>query len=710
MAVAQARSVNAPGHIQSFHVDAVTPAFAGRVPPAAHGAYELIRATVTGTLDPRAPGNAGIVDLALAPRDRQGRVHYRSNVLILRPVHADDASRVLIYDVANRGSLLGRQTFIGGGKLSDGMPPDSDFPSWLEHGYTVVWSGWQGDIPLSADGRIMGTQFPLARIHGHPVTGMSREEYIPDTSSGPAHTFRLSYPPAQPGARTSVTFTARESWLDASGRETYAAPSVPVRTWHYTLLHGHPAVAFEPPAYVPGPHGKPMPPDAGTIYSFVYRATQSRVDGIGFAAVRDLMHFLRSERDDATGHANPLADMVAARCAKRACPARPVDYADTVIAVGMSQSGRFLRDFLYRGFNDAGDGHRVFDGMMPIIAGARRTWVDTRFAQPGRWSKQHEDHFMRGFRFPFAYNVLTDPLGTRRDGLLKACTASRTCPKIMQVDGSFEWWNGAASLVVTDGAGHDLHLPDNVRYYLIPGTGHGGGPGVDPGHLSHRKAAMCQFPDSPVAEAPYERALFAALVRWITRDTPPPASQYPTVADGTAVPADRVAFPSPGRIHVAAVGPHRAVGALPVFAARYNQVSLTRYRHAVPEVEVEHRYRILEPQVDRSGNEIAGIRTASVSVPLASYTGWNLRAAGHAEGELCDAHGAMLMLPSGHDANHDIDSRPTLAQLYPRPSDYRRKVDAAVQALLRKGLLLKADADAIEARAAAGQTAAGRHP
>lgn len=702
------------GGIESFKLVSVHDVFGGKTPHGAAGPYQLVRARVTGALDPNAAANAGIVDLDRAPRDARGRVIYRTDVVILRPKNARDAARTLVYDVVNRGGLLGRGTFIGGGDLVHGTPPDRDFPSWLEHGYTVVWSGWQGDLPLSSDELRLGTAFPQARIDGKPVTGMSREEYIPDTAGGPPHTFRLSYPPADPGDRASVRFTARESWRDGQGQEVYAGPAATVRTWHYVHRTDGPdgprdEVAFTPPAQVPGLDGKPMVPDAGTIYSFVYRARGSRVDGIGFAAVRDLVGFLRRGGPDASGQRNPMADLRPPACQHRPCPGTQGDAFDTAIGIGISQSGRFLRDFLYRGFNDDSHGHRVFDGLMPIIAGARRTWVDTRFAQPGRWSKQHEDHFMHGFQFPFAYNVIDDPVSGRRDGLLRACQASRTCPKIMQFDGSFEWWNGAASLVVTDGAGHDLTLPDNVRYYVVPGTGHGGGGGITDGLMPARRAdAMCQFADSPVSEAPFERALFARLVDWVRQDTPPPASRYPSVAAGTARAPGSAGFP----LLAAATWPEAgdAVQTASVdFRGVHNTVAVTHFDQGVPSVDPRRSYTVLAPAVDATGNDLAGIRTPTVAVPLASYTGWNLRAAGHAEGELCTSHGAMFPLAVTDRRRSAGDPRPSLSQLYVDRADYIRKVDAASAALVQAGYLLKRDADRLY-RARAAQVAASLFP
>ena len=209
-------AVAAPaGVIREFQVLSTTPAYGGATPPGAAGPYEVIAGTVHGELDPADPANAGIADLKLAPVGPDGIVAYSTDVVILRPMHAADARRVLFYDIVNRGRKLAVGTFIGGDGLA-GDPPPATFPSLLPLGATIVWSGWQGDLPqtgtsaIAANGGI-GTQFPIARQQdGQPITGMSREEYIPDYAGGPSNTIELSYPPADPSDRASVTFTARQ--------------------------------------------------------------------------------------------------------------------------------------------------------------------------------------------------------------------------------------------------------------------------------------------------------------------------------------------------------------------------------------------------------------------------------------------------------------------------------------------------------------------
>jgi hypothetical protein len=688
------------GVIDQFEVVSTVDAYNGATPAGAAGPYSVITGIVHGKLNPSHADNAGIVDLANAPVDANGYVSYSTDVVILRPKAAANARRVLFYDVVNRGNKLAQASYVGGGALPTGAAPDANFPSLLRHGYTVVWSGWQGGIAQTGNGATasVGVSFPVAtNKDGTPITGLSREEYIQDYAGGTANVIPLTYAPASLTDLSEVTFTARQSWLNAAGKQDYATPSVPVTTWSYvTNANGTISVQFTPPAAVPRPDGTMVPPDQGTIYSFVYRAKDPVVMGIGFAAVRDLVAFLRNDSTDAKGNANPLNDMNQAACAAgTGCPANPTTNFDVAIGEGISQSGRFMRDFLYQGFNKDVNGNKVFDGMMPNIPASRKTWVNWRFAQGGRWSKQHEDHWMPGDQFPFTYGVLTDPVSGRTDGLMKSCLASNTCPKIMQVDGSFEWWGGRASLVVTDGAGHDITLPDNVRYYLVSGTQHGGGAGVSTGIVTEPAAgSMCQFASSPVSQTPVERALIPQLEDWIVHGTTPPASQYPTVASGNLVPSDQasVNFPDLSNVMVPSGAAATPTALSLGYTGNVNQLFVTDYSNAVPVADLTKQYTVLVPKVDADGNETSGIRMPELAVPLATYAGWNLRGTGHSVGQGSSSTGSAIPFAVSPATKAAGDPRTTLATLYTGRADYQSKFATATDALVAEGFLTALDA------------------
>ena len=403
--------------------------------------------------------------------------------------------------------------------------------------------------------------------------------------------------------------------------------------------------------------------------------------GIGFAAVRDFITFLKYDQHDAQGNANPLNDFQHAPCigSGKQCHGGGNSNFEVAVMEGISQSGRFTRDFLWRGFNDDARGHEVFNGMFPIIPGSRKTYTDFRFAQPGRWSKEHEDHWQPGDQFPFAYNVIRDPVSGVTDGIMKKCLESNTCPKIIQLDGGFETFGARDSLVSTDGTGHDLTIPDNVRLYVVPGASHGGGNGV----AAISQSPVCQYPGSAVVERTIDRALAPVLVDWVANGTAPPASRWPSVVAGTfAPPTDQ-----------AAVGfPDLSSAGIPYRGDLYNEISVTDYTNAVPVADLSRKYTVLVSKTDRDGNEIAGVRVPDVVVPLATYTSWNVRAAGHTPGEACISSGSTLPFAATAAARQASgDPRLSLAERYSSKADYVAKVQAAAQALVEQRLLLPED-------------------
>jgi hypothetical protein len=429
--------------------------------------------------------------------------------------------------------------------------------------------------------------------------------------------------------------------------------------------------------------------DAGAIYSFVYPAKDPAVMGIGFAAVRDLITFLRYDSADHSGAPNPLNHLKQALCAlapaSGQCAASPATNVDLAIGEGVSQSGRFLRDFLYQGFNNDAHGRKVFEGLIPIIPGARRMNTNLLWGQPGRWSKSHEDHFQPGDQFPFTYAVTTDPVSGATDGLLKSCSATRTCPKIMQLDTAFEVWGGRASLLVADGTGHDVPIPDNVHLYMVPGAQHGGGNGVG----TERQTPTCQNPSSAVDEHTVDRAMVPAMEAWLTKGVTPPPSQYPTLAAGTLATPDSRASATHSQIGFPDL---RKIGV--TYTGAYNELYVTDYSKAIPVVNLAKPYQVFVPKTDADGNDISGVRVPDVAVPVATYTGWNLRKAGFAQGEPCSSTGSTI--PFALTAAARIasgDPRPALAERYSSAQDYVNKVRAAAEALVKQRLLLAEDVD-----------------
>jgi hypothetical protein len=605
-----------------------------------YGPYERIAGIAHFRIDPKAPANQGIVDLALAPRDADGLVGYDVDVVMLRPRDGTKARRVLLYDVVNRGIKL-LAMFTGGNSAAVVDPIDPGDGLLMRQGYTLVWSGWQSDIAAKDQlGRPMiAARFPIATDGGKPLTGRTSTEAIFDNTTSNGIT--LPYPAAsldQGQARLLV------SAVTGSPRETIA-PS----DWRF-IDDRH--ITFT----------RPKSMDAGAIFRFEYVAKDPVVMGLGFSATRDLVSFLRHAT---AAQGNPLADIAAAPCerdAGKACVNPAGGAFSATIAFGGSQSARYLRDYLWQGFNRDLSGRRVFDGVIPFIPGARQTFTNFRFAEPGRFSRQHEDHDVPGFTFPYTYATLTDPVTGRTDGILKACAATGTCPKLFHIDTSGEFWQAGASLVGTGGTDGDVALPANVRAYMIAGGAHA--PGLT--------MPSCRYPANSLNYTPVVRALLLDMVDWVAGRQDPPASRWPNLAKGELQP-------------IAALRPPQVPAAGLIWPKVFNQPIPPAGKRPWPQYV---------PAVDPDGNDAPGIRMPQLAAPLGTYLGWNLRKAGFGEGDLCLLSGTYL--PFAADAaSRSGDSRASLAERYRTPGARAARFNQAVEALRRDRLLLEEDAAAL---------------
>jgi hypothetical protein len=428
-----------------------SPAFEGRGFGAV-GTYDRVIARATIAVSPSDPHNTLIVDIDRAPRDAQGLVEAVSDVEILRPTIAGNGNRHLLYDVLNRGNKLGLALFNDSGTVNDLVKAaDAGNGFLMSRGYTVVWSGWQGDL-APGGGRLAFSPPTVPQ-----VTGLAREEFIFDHMENPAAA-TLSYPAddLEPG-HAKLTVRQRENDARATPDDLSFRFEAPNR------------IAIARPAGF----------DAGAIYEFIYTAKDPKVMALGFAATRDIVSFLRNETADAAGNPNVLAGRI-----------------DRAIAFGASQSGRYLHDFLYLGFNGDEVGRSVFEGLMPHISGGKKTFTNYRFSQPGRSPYQHADTVFPGAEFPFTYPVITDALTGRRDGLMARCLDGGNCPKIIKSDSEIEFYQQRASLVATDTQGNPLAMPDNVRLFFISNLQH-----FALANAKSEVARTCTYPTNPLSSA-----------------------------------------------------------------------------------------------------------------------------------------------------------------------------------------------------------------
>ena len=630
----------AHSRVTRLDINSREPAFGGRSFGAV-GAYEILLGTATAVADPGAPLNAGIVDLENAPRNADGLVEYTFEVDILKPVDVTRGNGVLVYEINNRGRNIVFGYFHEAGR---GYAAENAGNAFLmNQGYTYVSSGWLHGAPGPGDPRPVLATLPLATDDGRTITGTSMEEWQNPASAAFGS---LTYP-AVTLDKAAATLTHRQ--LQDDPRRT-----VPADRWDFVDDR---TVAVMPPAET----------DAGTIYEFVYEARDPIVHGLGFGAMRDFVSFARYRSADDRGVPNPLF-----------VDGAPV--LDHVVAVGSSQSGRMARDFVYQGFNEDAEGRRVFDGMTPYVGGARRTFVNARFAQPGRYTRQHEDHNYPMDEFPFTFATTTDRLTGNTDGLLAACTASGTCPQIIQVDAESEYYGAHASLILTDTSGQALELPPNVRYWMLATA-----------HLQGN--AGCRDPANPVQPWPYYRAAFDATVQWVRSGVEPPATRAPSVADGTAVTVEGQGeqYPTiPDRPY------NPAISELGV-----------RDFSVWPPKESDERYPLFVPSLDADGNLVAGVIVPEVGAPL-STMGKAVRAAGFAAGDLCGVSGSAIPFPRTREERMARgDSRLSLEERYPGgEAEYVRRYGEAADALVAERYLLPADAETLKESAAAAWRAA----
>lgn len=614
--------------VERIEIISRTPAFGGKSFEDA-GPYDTIVAVAHMRINPGHPANRIIADLDKAPA-ADGWVRYKTDVVILRPRNAATASKVMILDVPNRGNkLLTEMANESNGTLEGYAGEGNGF--LMRRGHTLAWIGWQGDIKLAANGKTTGTDFPVATLDGQPITGTSVEEAVFDDIK-PVGTIKLAYPPAsldQAGAVLTVRPFA-----------TAAPTALPPSAWRF-VNDGQVEVT------------RPKGFDAGAIYRFQYQARDPKVMGLGMAALRDVGSYLKSGAPDAAGQPNPLADI------------RP----DVALAAGVSQSGRFLRDLLWQGFNADPAGGKVFDGAMPLIAGSRKSFVNIRFGQPGRYSTQHIDHITYGDQFPFSYAVTRDPVSGATDGIFARCQATNTCPKLMHVDSSVEFWQARASLVVTDGAGKDIALPSNVRAYLMSSTQ----------HMTARTptVGICKYPNNPAAQGPIVRALLDQLVSWTRNGKEPAASRYPQRGNSmlTTPQRDAVGFPDLSKIGIG-------------YPEVINELTVVNYNGLLGKPDPSRRYEVLVPMADQDGHDITGIRLPDVEVPLATHAGWNLRRPVFAEGQLCGLNGMYAPLPV---TPREGDPRRAISQRYASRLEYAKQVAFAARALRDQGLMLDED-------------------
>jgi hypothetical protein len=619
----------------------------------ATGAYMKIAGTYEGELDPADPHNAVIVDIDLAPKTA-GKVHYTSTFFILRPVDLSRGNGKLFYDSGNRGGKRILEWFNDATPSNDPTSAAEFGNGFLmRQGYIVALNGYSGDVAPGPD--VMSITLPIAKNpDGSSITGDVVAEGIPTSTTGT--TVNLPYAAATMSPTNGV-LTVREHALD---------PRIPVAGWNYVNSR---RISFPGPAKIEW------------IYEFVYTAKDPMVMGIGHAATRDFLSFLKHGVADDDGKPNPVAMAGGLRA---------------IYHWGRSNGGRHVRDLIRWGFNEDENGKMVFDGVMPYATGSGGLmWTNYRFSQPGVSQQQHSRHFSHEYEFPHTLPVMTDPLTGQTDGIFKRCLATNTCPKYFNIDSANEYWNKSNSLNHTDAFGNDLPpvetLAPNARLYFIASTQHN--TTFDDVAAPDATPPVCQQWTNPLYNGPVFRALAVALDQWVSTGTLPPPSQVPHRNDGTLVPPDAVAFPSIPATQYAGWPAFTAVEFNPKTMSRNAPLdfSVVPYQPlAGPE------YVVQVPQVDADGNDIAGIRLPFLSAPTGTYTGWAVLRPGAGDPDICGQLGQFI--PFANTKAERLaagDPRLSLEERYKNRGAYVSAVARAAARLVQQRFLLDEDADRI---------------
>jgi hypothetical protein len=639
------------------------------------GAYERITGRAHFAVDPSHPAQSGITDLDKAPTNADGLVEFVSDVIILKPADPSRGNKRVFFDYGNRGNLRAVQFF-------NDAPATND-PKTLKHagngyffrrGYTVVCAAWQGDL-LPGDGRML-LDLPVATENGKPITGPVRVEFIADRPG--ITTYPLSGT-ASTRSHPTISLDTREARLTKRRYADDERIDVPADQWQFARIEGGVGLDNQgaQTSIIPSDTNIYMPGgfDTGWIYELVYTGRDPLVLGLGHVVVRDLVSFLKYEDADSAGNPNPIGGPASV---------------EKAYGWGRSQTGRCLSDFLYRGFNADAGGRQVFDGVLPHVSGAGRMWMNYRFANVvAPAGQQYEEHFNRADHFPFSYAECTDHLTGRTDAILKR---PDTDPLVIHTQTATEYWQRRGSLVHTDTEGNDLEQPENVRVFLWSSSQHFADP-----NLKSPSKGVCQNNGNVVATSMLFRAMLDAMDRWATDGTTPPDSRIPTRADGTLATIEEWSDQFP---HIPSVSTPRAPASLPLldFGPDADNGILSK---EPPDVVDADGYPIMIPSVDDDGNDVPGVRAPMVNAPLATYTGWNLRARHYGEGAMHEFTGSTIPLPDTPETRQATgDPRRSISERYGDATGYVEAIKTAALALVADGLMLEEDVERAVALAA----------
>jgi hypothetical protein len=629
-----------------------SPAFGGKTFGAV-GAYERISGQIVGEVDPKDRRNAVIVDIDLAPKNANGTVSYSTDFQVLRPIDRSKQNHRLLFEITNRGRTNALEMFNDSPTVNDvttAGDPGNGF--LMRQGYVLIETGW--DVPPPA-GKLFTITVPVAKnSDGSTITGPATEEFVIDKGQTPA-TEKLNYPAAS-GDQAQASLTVRKNYADAP---------IPVPASDWDFVDGK----LNAVKLASGNFGGPGSFGPTALYELTYVARDPAVVGLGFAALRDIATYVRATKADSAEAPSLGGDI------------------QFIYTFCSSQPCRTMHDFVQLGFNEAegAPGTKAFDGVLNWKGGGSGIFMNYRFGQPVRTHRQHIARWTPEYQFPFANQELTDSVTGKSDSRQRRCEASKTCPKTFETNSANEYWAKASSMLLTDSDGHDLPPVENVRNYLLASHPHGPGNG----------RGICAQPRNPLKPNAALRALLTDLDAWVTEGEAPPADRVPRVADGTLappLPQAGMGFPAiPGVVYN---GVHHT-GDLFDFGKDFDKGMLS----ILPPRLLGTPYPVLVPKTDADGNDVGGVRMPEVAVPVATYTGWALRADGL---DGCDAAGQKLAFAKTKtERMASGDPRLSLEERYADHVTYVGLVRRAAEELKAQRFMLEEDVAATVAAAEA---------
>ena len=638
--IALSTVTNAHARVARLRIERREVVLNGR-PFGAAGPYEKLVGKVEFALDPNLPRNDIVVDLKLGPRNSAGEVEANADFYMLKPVDPARANGRLFYEVGNRGGKSLLATFQKAtGSVDPATEAEFGDGALMRQGFTLLWMGWQWDVPERAG--VMRMDIPVATENGRRITGVVRGNFILNDRAATASVADRNHK-----AYPVLDRNSAENVMTVRDDPTAKGLIVPPSKWRFVddatvAIDG----GFEP----------------GRIYDVVYRTADPRIVGFGLAGTRDLVSFIKYDTSDRN----------------------PVPGTKFAIGWGVSQSGRFLRHFLYQGFNEDEQGRRVFDGVFDQVGVAGRGSFNHRFGQASRDALQYFNILFPVDLFPFTDGPESDPETGATDSLLARAERTGTAPKVFHVLTNSEYFNRAGSLVHTDPTGtRDAELPPNTRVYMIASAPHGPGPFPPASNVGGGMVGRAAL--NPLNYSPVVRALFRALDRWVTDGIDPPPSAYPRFTDGTLTSPDRAGWPAipgyqlprqPLRAFHLNFGPDWSKGIVSV---------------EPPEIGTPFVVRV--PAVDADGNVRSGIRLPDIAVPLATHAGWNYRDASiGAPDRLAGEIGSYIPFARMRaDRERARDPRLSIDERYRNRDEYVGKFAAATLELVERGYVLQED-------------------